>query len=56
MNWIEEVYRPWWDKNGDRCKAPKAPAFAPNRWVNDIYVPWLKGPGKDCDEAPEKPW
>lgn len=55
MNWIEELYRPWWDANGAAIEAPRAPIRAPNRWVNDIYKPWREQQPVDSI-APAVPW
>jgi hypothetical protein len=55
MNWIEEVYRPWWNQHGTEYGAPKAPIRAPNRWVNDIYKPW-RDPLPSDHPAPVSPW
>ncbi len=55
MNWIEELYRPWWEKEGREIDAPRAPMYAPNRWVNDIYKPWREAQPANS-AAPEMPW
>lgn len=55
MNWIEELYRPWWAEHGAEHDAPEAPVRSPNRWVDDIYRGWRDALPAD-HPAPAVPW